>query len=130
MRIGSLDRSRGQGLAQFALVLPALMGAVFGIIGVGFWLYGQLVVVGAAQEAARVAAREEATLVDGQAAGGRLLTGSLGTRGTSLAISMAEDADLVTVVISGEFPVSVMLGLPVTMPLHATARQVRERFRP
>src|SRR5256885_13223884 len=53
---------RAQGLAEFAVVVPALMGAVFTIIGIGFWLYAQLVVAGAAQEGARVAAREGATL--------------------------------------------------------------------
>lgn len=123
-------RCRSQGLAEFAVAVPALMGAVLGIIGVGFWLYAQLVVSGAAQEGARVAAGEQATLVEGQNAAQRLLVGSLGPRGDSLPVAMSEDADVVVVDISGQFPVSGMLGQPVSVPLHATARQVRERFRP
>src|SRR6516165_4764915 len=59
-------RKRAQGLAAFAVAVPALMGAVFAIVGIGFWLYAQLVVAGAAQEGARVAARETGTLVEGK----------------------------------------------------------------
>jgi Flp pilus assembly protein TadG len=121
---------RAQGLAAFAVAVPALMGGVFAIVGIGFWLYAQLVVAGAAQEGARVAARETGTLVEGEDAARRFLTGSLGPRGTGLPIATSEDADVVVVNVSGQFPVAVMLSEPVGVPLHATARQVRERFRP
>jgi hypothetical protein len=106
------------------------MGIVLTIIGLGFWLYAQLVVAGAAQEGARVAARELATPVDGQEAAERLLLGGLGARGASIPVQVNQDADVVTVEISGEFPVSVMLGRPIGVPLRASARLVRERFRP
>jgi hypothetical protein len=106
------------------------MGIVLTIIGLGFWLYAQLVVAGAAQEGARVAARELATSADGQQAAERLLLGGLGARGTSIAVQVNQGADVVTVEIAGDFPVSVMLGRPIGVPLKASARLVRERFRP
>jgi len=123
-------RVPAQGLAEFAVVVPSLMGAVFTIIGIGFWLYAQVVVTGAAQEGARVAAREGATMAEGQRAAEQMLVGGLGQRGSSVPVQVAGDADVVIVDVAGQFPISVMLGQPVGMPLHASARLVRERFRP
>jgi hypothetical protein len=123
-------RLRAQGLTEFVVVVPVLMGAVFTIIGIGFWLYAQLVVAGAAQEGARVAARDGATLAEGQRAAEQFLVGGLGQRGTSIPVQIAEDTDLVVVDVAGQFPISVLLGQPVGMPLHASARLVPERFRP
>ena len=123
-------RAKGQGFAEFAVTVPALMGMVLTIIGAGFWLYAQFVVTGAAQEGARVAAREVASTRDGQQAAERLLVGGLGTRGSALSVQVAQDSEAVTVEIAGQFPVSVMLGQPVSVPLHASASLIRERFRP
>jgi Flp pilus assembly protein TadG len=123
-------RAGAQGLAEFAVTVPALMGVVFSIIGAGFWLYAQFVVTGAAQEGARVAAREVASAADGQQAAQRLLLGGLGARGLALSVQVTQDADNVGVEIAGQFPVSVMLGQPVAVPLHASASLIRERFRP
>jgi Flp pilus assembly protein TadG len=125
-----IRRTKGQGFAEFAVTVPALMGVVFGIIGAGFWLYAQFVVTGAAQEGARVAAREVASAADGQQAAERLLVGGLGARGSALSVQMAQDSDTVSVEIVGQFPVSVMLGQPLSVPLHASASLIRERFRP
>ena len=130
VRVPLRGRLPAQGLAEFAVVVPALMGAVFTIIGIGFWLYAQVVVTGAAQEGARVAAREGATLAEGQRAAEQMLVGGLGQRGSSVPVQVAGDADLVIVDVAGQFPISVMLGQPVGMPLHASARLARERFRP
>src|SRR5207302_9706108 len=90
-------RLPAQGLAEFAVVVPALTGAVFTIIGIGFWLYAQLVVAGAAQEGARVAAREGATLAEGQRAAEQVLVGGLGPRGAGVPVRVIEDIDLVVV---------------------------------
>jgi hypothetical protein len=59
-----------------------------------------------------------------------MLVGGLGQRGSSVPVQVAGDADVVIVDVAGQFPISVMLGQPVGMPLHASARLVRERFRP
>lgn len=127
---GQRGRLRGQGVAEFAVTVPALMGVILSIVGVGFWLYAELVVTGAAQEGARVAARELATSVDGQQAAERFLVGGLGGRGTNLPVKVSQEVDSVTVEVGGEFPISVMLGQPIGLPLRASARLVRERFRP
>src|SRR5262249_21042179 len=122
--------AHAQGIAEFAITVPALMGAVITIIGTGFWLYTQLVAAGAAQEGARVAARELATAADGQQAAERFLSNSLGPSAAEIPVRVTEDADIVVVEVVGQFPVSVMLGRAVGVPLHVTARMPREHFRP
>jgi hypothetical protein len=48
--------SRGQGLAEFALVIPIALLALFGILVVGLWIFYQQQVTNSAREAARYAA--------------------------------------------------------------------------
>ena len=89
VRVPRPRRLPAQGLAEFAVVVPALMGAVLTTIGIGFWFYAQVVVAGAAQEGARVAAREGATLAEGQRAAELVLVGGLGQRGSSVPVQVA-----------------------------------------
>jgi Flp pilus assembly protein TadG len=56
-RIGSA-RARGQGLVEFALVLPVFMFAVFGVVDGGRYVYQNTVLSQAAREGARLAAVE------------------------------------------------------------------------
>lgn len=55
-RFGLPRRARGQSLAEFALVLPIALMALFGIIVIGFWVFYQQQVTNVAREAARYAA--------------------------------------------------------------------------
>lgn len=49
-------RSRGQALAEFALVFPIAMSVIFGIIVFGMWVFYQQQITNVAREAARFAA--------------------------------------------------------------------------
>ena len=60
--MGRGPRSRGQGLVEFALVLPVLVLLLFGVMEFGRFLDAWLVVTNAVREGARVAAeRADAT---------------------------------------------------------------------
>lgn len=48
------DRSTGQSLVEFALVLPIFLLVLFGIMDFGFLLYSRMTVINAAREGARV----------------------------------------------------------------------------
>jgi hypothetical protein len=56
-RVGSA-RARGQGLVEFALVLPVFMLVVFGVVDGGRYVYQNTVLSQAAREGARLAAVE------------------------------------------------------------------------
>ena len=49
-------RSRGQALAEFALVFPIAMAVIFGIIVFGLWVFYQQQLTNVAREGARYAA--------------------------------------------------------------------------
>lgn len=55
--------SRGQGLAEFALVAPLAMMLIFGIISTGLWVFYQQQLTNAAREAARYAAIHSSTAI-------------------------------------------------------------------
>ncbi|MEO7664221.1 MAG: TadE family protein [Candidatus Limnocylindrales bacterium] len=55
--------SRGQGLAEFALVVPFALMLIFGIISIGLWVFYQQQLTNAAREAARFAAIHSSTAI-------------------------------------------------------------------
>lgn len=59
-RRSSRARSRGQGLVEFALVIPIFLVMLFGIIDVGRYVYMSSTLSQAAREGARLAATEAA----------------------------------------------------------------------
>lgn len=58
METGGRSTGRGQGLVEFALVLPVFLLILFGLIDVGRYVYLNSVLSQAAREAARVGAAE------------------------------------------------------------------------
>jgi hypothetical protein len=56
-------RSRGQALAEFALVFPIAMSVIFGIIVFGLWVFYQQQLTNVAREGARFAAIHSSTAV-------------------------------------------------------------------
>jgi hypothetical protein len=56
-------RSRGQALAEFALVFPIAMLLLFGVIVLGFWVFFQFQLTNVAREAARHAAIHSSTAI-------------------------------------------------------------------
>ena len=124
-------RQRGQATVEIVLALPTLFLVVLLVLQGALYVHALQVVRTAAQEAARTAAADGATLADGQARGRALLQAGLGRSGQALSVSLSEDDHGVLVNVSGsmglltEGPV-YQLGLP----LQATGRATRELFSP
>jgi Flp pilus assembly protein TadG len=124
-------RQRGQATVEVVLALPTLVLVVLMVLQSALYVHALQVVRVAAQEGARAAAADGASLADGQARARALLQAGLGQSGRALAVSLSEDAVTVQLTISGsmglltEGPVRA-LGLP----LQATGRATREVFAP
>lgn len=56
-------RSEGQGLTEFALVIPLALMLIFGIISIGLWVFYQQQLTNVAREAARYAAIHSSTAI-------------------------------------------------------------------
>jgi len=85
----------------------------------------------AAQEGARAAAADGASLSDGQTRAKALLKAGLGRSGQALAVSLGEDAQSVRVTVRGSM--GLLTAGPVRqlgLPLVTTARATRESFVP
>ena len=57
------ERTRGQAVAEFAVVIPIALLAIFGIISLGLWVFYQQQVTNVAREAARFAAIHSSTAI-------------------------------------------------------------------
>ena len=122
---------RGIASLELALVAPALMVLVLGVLQFGLWYHAQEVVQGAALEGARAAAAAE----DGTAAAGRdraikVLHEGLGSVATEQGASATVGPDIaqvrVTARLRGLLPIP---GLSSFL-LSSEASAFRERFRP
>jgi Flp pilus assembly protein TadG len=76
-----MRRERGSVAVELAVVAPALMLLVLGVLQFGLWYHAQNVVQTAAQEGARTAAAENGTAETGQARALELLQEGLGNAG-------------------------------------------------
>ena len=127
----SLHRTRrhvAQALVEFALVIPLVISLTLGALQLVLYAHARDVVLGSAQEAARLSAEDGRGLDEGYARARALVTAGLGASLDPISISGSVDADVVRVRIDARLrPV-----LPVggALPLHAEAWVARERFRP
>jgi Flp pilus assembly protein TadG len=121
---------RGTVSLELALVAPALMLLVLGVLQFGLWYHAQEVVQGAALEGARVAAAEDGNAAAGQARAMEVLHEGLGSAATEEAASASVGPDVarvrVTARLQGLLPIP---GLSSFL-LSSEASVFRERFRP
>lgn len=123
-------RAPAEGLAGFAATLPLVLFVTLVAVEFAFWLHAQGVVMAAAQEGARVAAREDGTAAEGERTARALLEAGLGASAGRVGLVVQVGDDLVAVDAWGTWPVLVALDGAVSAPLHAQASVTRERFRP
>ena len=126
-----LHRTRrhvAQALVEFALVIPLVISLTFGVLQLVLYAHARDVVIGSAQEAARLSAEDGRGLDEGYARARALVIAGLGTSLDSLTISGSMDADVVRVRM--EAGLRPVLPLGAALPLHAEAFVARERFRP
>ncbi|QIK72291.1 pilus assembly protein [Propioniciclava coleopterorum] len=92
---------------QWAILLPAVLLSVLGIIQVGLWAHGRTVATNAAVAAAERAALYRASTADARATAARVAQhGGL----VDLEVSLVESADQITVRVAGRMPTFFDLG--------------------
>ncbi len=123
-------RTIGQALVETALVLPLLMALSLGLLQVALYAHARDVLLGAAQEGARLAAEDGRSLDDGLARVSELARAGLGTTVEPLRTQVRGDAELVEVSIDTSLSPILPLPVPDGLPLHVRASMSRERFRP
>jgi Flp pilus assembly protein TadG len=130
MRRGLL-RQRGQATVELVVALPTLVLVILVVLQSALYVHALQVVRATAQEGARAAAADGASLADGQSRARALLHAGLGQSGQLLSVSLSEDAQGVQVTVSGSM--GLLTEGPVHelgLPLSATARATREMFTP
>jgi Flp pilus assembly protein TadG len=125
-----MRRERGTVAVELAIVAPALMLLVLGVLQFGLWYHAQNVVQTAALEGARVAAAEDGTAEAGRTRALEVLRTGLGraAEGEGATASIGQEAARVEVTaeLRGLLPIP---GLR-TFELSSQATVFRERFRP
>jgi len=121
---------RGTVSLELALVAPALMLLMLGVLQFGLWYHAQEVVQGAALEGARVAAAEDGSAAAGQARAMELLREGLGTAATEEAASASVGPDVARVRVTARFQGLLPIPGLSSFLLSSEASAFRERFRP
>lgn len=114
----------------FTLTVPLVLLVVLVGVELTFWLHAQDVVMTAAQEGARAAAREGGSASDGEHAARALLREGLGASAGRVGVQVQVGADVVVVDARGTWPVVASMEGAFAAPLHARATLTRELFRP
>jgi Flp pilus assembly protein TadG len=128
LRPASSDQ-RGVAALEFVLVVWLFLILVLGALQFGLWWHAQHVVLGAAQDAARLAAVEDGTPAAGQARAAELLRVGLGADATVTAtIEVRRDDQLAAATVTARLRPLLPFGDGIR--LHATAHAFAEHFRP
>jgi hypothetical protein len=122
--------SAGQAVVETALVFPLLIVLSLGLLQVALYAHARDVLLGAAQEGARLAAEDGRTLDDGYTRVADLARAGLGSTVAPLETRARFDPELVELTI--DTSLSPILPLPIRggLPLHVRASVSREHFRP
>jgi hypothetical protein len=120
------EREQGVTVVEFALVAWLLMVLVLGALQFGLWWNAQHVVLGAAQDAARMAAVEDGTIQAGRARALELLRVGLGQDANSATVTVHRGPQTTQATITARLQPLLPVG---GIRLHATASVVTERFR-
>ena len=122
-------------LAAQATIETAMVALLFGIvlglgIAAGFWAFAQNVTTAAAQEAARVASARGGDLEHGVSVGTALLRAGLGPSSRLVELAASEDADSVTVIASGGWPLWLGTDTSISLPLRAEVHMRKDGWTP
>ncbi len=121
---------RGTATLEFAIVAPALMVLVLGILQFGLWYHAQHVTRTAAIEAVRAAAAESASVDGAEARAADVLSAGLGTAVDAPIVEVAIGSETARAVVSARMPGLLPIPGLSSFALHADATAYRERFRP
>jgi Flp pilus assembly protein TadG len=121
---------RGNASLELALVAPALMLLVLGVLQFGLWYHAQNVVATAALEGARVAAAEDGTSAAGQARAIEVLGEGLGSAAIGQGAGASVDPESARVRVTARLRAILPIPGLSSFPLSSEASVFRERFRP
>lgn len=119
----------GNALTETALAFPVLLIVALGLVQFAIFVHAQLVVTGAAQDGARVAAAEDRGLAEGITHTQALLQAGLGDHATGVAVRGSADDDVVAIEAEGRLPTIIPWVVETGLPLHARSVVSKERFR-
>jgi Flp pilus assembly protein TadG len=119
---------RGVTTIEFVLVAWLFMLMVLGGLQFGLWWHAQHVVLGAAQDAARLAAVEDGTPQAGRARALELLRVGLGRDAGTATVEVRRDPEVARATVTARLRPLLPIGSGIT--LRASARAFAERFRP
>jgi Flp pilus assembly protein TadG len=125
-----MRRERGSVAVELAIVAPALMLLVLGVLQFGLWYHAQNVVETSALEGARVAAAEDGTAEEGRARALEVLQEGLGQAAENEDATASMDLDAASVEVTARL--SGLLPIPglSSFAFSSEATVFRERFRP
>jgi hypothetical protein len=118
---------RGVTTIEFVLVAWLFMLLVLGGLQFGLWWHAQHVVLGAAQDAARLAAVEDGTPQAARARALELLRVGLGRDAATAAVEVRRDREVARAIVTARLHPVLPIGGGIT--LRATARAFAEHFR-
>jgi len=113
---------------EFVLVAWLFMIMVLGGLQFGLWWHAQHVVLGAAQDAARLAAVEDGTTQAGRARALELLRVGLGRDAATATVNVRRDPEVARATVTARLRPLLPIGSGIT--LRASARAFAEHFRP
>ena len=125
-----LRNERGTATLELAIVAPALMLLVLGIVQFGLWYHAEHVTRTAAVEAARLAAAEDGTQSEARSRATDVLTAGLGGAAEAPSIDVDISSDTVRATVTARL--RGLLPIPgfSSFVLRGDATAYRERFRP
>jgi Flp pilus assembly protein TadG len=119
---------RGIVTVEFVAVIWLFMILVLGATQFGLWWHAQHVVLGAAQDAARILAAEGGTPTASRTRALQLLDTGLGRDAATATIQAHRDPELAQVTVTARLQPLLPIGRGIW--LHATAHSYAEGFRP
>lgn len=120
---------RGDALVETAITLPILLIVALALVQFALYAHASHVVTAAAQEGARTAAAEGATLEEGVAYAQALLRAGLGQTAETIGLRAVDDGRSVSISATGRLRMVIPWVGDSGLPLSATASLAKERFR-
>ena len=122
------ERERGIVAVEFVAVIWLFMILVLGATQFGLWWHAQHVVLGAAQDAARILAAEGGTPTASRTRTLQLLDAGLGRDAATATIQVHRNTELAQATVTAQLQPLLPIGRGIR--LRATANSYAERFRP
>jgi Flp pilus assembly protein TadG len=119
---------RGIVTVEFVAVIWLFMILVLGATQFGLWWHAQHVVLGAAQDAARILAAEDGTPTASRNRAQELLRAGLGRDAATAAVHLHRNTQLAQATVTAQLEPLLPIGRAIR--LHATAHSYAEGFRP